>query len=401
MSRRDLSSATRPLSIAARLWVAADMVNAPFANQVIIEGSGRFNADEWRKAVRIASEANRGARLVLKGCLGSSRWIDSGLTPPVREADGSSWDGLGSENAPFLKTGFDPWKGPAGEVVLIHGDPLRVAFRSHHALMDGRGTMSWTEDIFRVLRGEAALGSDHLMTENDLLIFRKEKRGTPLPHHYIAPTGRADGADARLVWKRATLTGRYPRLLARVMLLVAREAWRYGDGKVRIGVPTDLRQRRPGLRSTSNLTNAIYIDIDRHDTAVRIADDISRRLAEQNDGEITWEDLVIRYVPYRILAAAIRNEGKRNQKSGRYRFSGFVSNLGRLESADYSCPGFTAASFIGIPVCAPILPFSMTLSGMDDRIDLLLMMPRTMATGGRIEAALGRIAEGLAEQYKA
>ncbi|MBP7738162.1 MAG: hypothetical protein KA369_19460 [Spirochaetes bacterium] len=387
--------ATRPLSIASRLWVAADMVTPPFANQVIVEGQGDLNPEKWRYAVRRASEANPGARLLLKGHLGFIRWVDSGITPPVREADGSSWDGLGSAGAPFLKQGFDPRRGPTAEVLLLRGNPARVAFRSHHAVMDGRGTMTWAEDVFRVLRGEEPLGSECAMTENDLLNFGKGKRQKPLPHQYIAPTGKSDGEDYDLVWKRATLTGRHPRLLSRVMLLTALEAWRHGDGRVRIGVPTDLRRRLEGLRSTGNLTNAIYIDIDKESTADSIAEDIDRRLSLRADGEITWEDLIISHVPVRLLARAIRSEGTRNQRSGHFRFSGFVSNLGRMESPAYSCADFWARTFYCVPVCAPILPFSMTLSGMNDRIELLLIMPRAMATGGRLEKSLERIAAGI------
>ncbi len=293
--------------------------------------------------------------------------------------------------------GFDIRTGPSSEVLLMHGNPARISFRSHHAVMDGRGAMTWTEDIFRVLRGEKPLGSEYAMIENDLLNLGRGKRGKPLPHRFIAPTGKAEGTGADLVWKRASLTGKYPRLLARVLLLTAREAWRHGNGKVRIGIPVDLRSRREGLRSTSNLTNAIYIDIDRKATPETIANDITRRLSSRADGEITWEDLIIRYVPVSLLAMAIRKEGMRNQRSGQFRFSGFVSNLGRIDSAAHSCGSFTATAFYGVPVCVPILPFSMTLSGLGDRVEMLIMMPRVMAAGGRLEAALERITEALSE----
>lgn len=86
-----------------------------------------------------ASAGNPGSRLILRGHLGSCRWVDSGKTPPVREIDGSRWDGLGPVGAPFLQEPLSPIKGPMCEVLLIHGDPLRVAFRVHHGVMDGRG----------------------------------------------------------------------------------------------------------------------------------------------------------------------------------------------------------------------------------------------------------------------
>ena len=391
----DLSTPTRPLSIAARLWVATGMINPHFANQVIVEGAGNFNVEQWRMAVHKASAANRGARLILRGCLASRRLVDSGLNPPIREVDGSSWDGRGSDGAPFLKEGLNPRKGPNCEVVLMQGNPARVAFRSHHAIMDGRGTMIWAEDIFRVLRGEEPLGSEYVMIENDLLNLQKGKWDKPIPRRYIAPTGKADGDAVDLVWKRKTITGKFPKLLARVMLLTAREAWRCGEGSIRIGVPTDLRQRCKGLRSTSNLTYALFIDIPKSATAEWIADEIARRFSGVSDGTISWENM-IRYVPIRILARAIKSEGLRNGRSGRYRFSGFVSNLGKMDMTVYSCGDFTAHTYFLIPVCAPILPLSMTLSGSNNIIEMLLMMPRNMATGDRMEAILDSIGEGLA-----
>ena len=367
----DDQSPTRPLSIAARLWVATDRVTAPFANQVIVEGTGNFNIERWRMAVQKASEANRGARLILRGCLATSRLVDSGQSPPIRDVDGSSWDGRGSEGAPFLKRGFNPRKGPTSEVLLMQGNPARVAFRSHHAIMDGRGTITWAEDIFRVLRREEPLGSEYVTIENDLLNLRKGRWSEPSHHQYIAPTGQADGDAIDLVWKRKTITGRFPKLLGQVMLLTAREAWRRGEGYVCIGAPTDLRQRRPGLRSTGNLTNALIIDIPKSATAEGIMDEVTRRFSGTSDGTISWEAL-IRYVPIRILAWAIRNEGSRDRRSGRYRYSGFVSNLGKMDNAVYSCGDFTAHTYFLVPVCAPILPFSMSLSGSNNTIEMIL-----------------------------
>ena len=87
----------RPLSNSTRLWLASDRVCPPCVNQPMYEGTGRFDLKRWKEAVRIASEANRGSRIVLRGMYGSEKWIDSGITPAVREVDGSDWDGLHSE----------------------------------------------------------------------------------------------------------------------------------------------------------------------------------------------------------------------------------------------------------------------------------------------------------------
>lgn len=386
---------SRALSITARLWVAVGRFTPPCANQLTFEGTGTLDPAKWRAAVAKVSDANPGTRLVLRGRLGSSRLIDSGGLPRVREADASCWDGMGSDGAPFLMEGFDPRTGPNAEILLMHGSPARVSFRSHHAIMDGRGAMTWAEDVFRALRGEEPIGSECVIKENDLLNRGKGQAGRPLPQRYIAPTGPAEGSDTSPVWKRKSLRGAITGLLPKVIFCTAREAWRHADGPVRIGVPVDLRPRRPGLRSTGNLTNALYFDIGKEDDFERIAGALSERLARRSDSELTRGDSIVSYVPLRLLSWALAWEGARSLRSGGYRCSGFVSNLGRLELRKFSCDDFAAATYFGIPVCAPFIPFSMTLSGTRNGMEMLLVMPRCLATGGRIEAALDNIERGL------
>jgi hypothetical protein len=386
---------SRPLSLAARLWVAVDRLYPPCANQLVFEGTGRIDLEKWKHAVKKASEANPGSRLILRGMLGSCKWVVSKVTPFVREVDGSAWDGRGSDGAPFLLSSFSPRKGPNCEVLIIHGDPLRVAFRSHHAIMDGFGTLTWAEDIFRVLRGEEPLGSEYTMTEYDLLKLNKGKRSKPLPHQYIAPTGGADGDGTELVWKRKTLTGKYPKLVPQLMLLTAKEAWRYGEGKVRIGLPVDLRYRKKDLRSTGNLANAIYMDIEKNTTIDLITDEINKRVSNFIDGDITWEDTAGNYIPVWLLCKGIEIEGSRCRRSGHYRFSGLISNGGRLDVDSLSTDDFMIRTFFGIPAGASFLPFSMSLVGTKNGTEMLLKMPKNLATMGRLEAALENIANGL------
>ncbi|MGB5216954.1 MAG: hypothetical protein WBN66_01525 [Smithella sp.] len=385
----------RDVSIASRLWLVAHELYPPFANQVIVEGHGRFDSEEWIRAVKLASDANPGSRLVLRGYMGMSRWVDSGQTPPLRMIDAGDWDGCSSAGSPFLKKSFSPWRGPMAEVVLIQGDPLRVAFRSHHALMDGRGTIFWAEDIFRVLRGESPLGSDTAITENELLNISNQKLSTPLQHNYIAPTGGAIGNEPGIIWKRTRIRGRYPRLLIQVMLLTAREAWQHGNGPVRLGISVDLRARREGIRSTGNLTNALFLEITPDTTIESLDAELASRLREQRDGQLTWEDKIIAHVPLFVLNMALRAETRRSHRTGNYRFSGFVSNMGRFSMEGFSGGGFNAEMYWAVPVCTESIPFSLVLSGAGDSVDLVLSMPRALANQQILEKTLGRICSGL------
>ena len=135
---------SRQLSSTERAYVVYNECCPPFLNQLFWEGTGHFDLPKWREAVKIASEANPGSRVVVKGVVSFARLVDTGKTPPVIEVDGSHWDGLGPEGAPAkLSETMNPFEGPTSEVVLIHGNPLRIVFRTMHATMDGRGTVTW------------------------------------------------------------------------------------------------------------------------------------------------------------------------------------------------------------------------------------------------------------------
>lgn len=377
------------MSNASRIWVAAAKLWPPFCNQMIIEGTGSIGIEQLRRAVEIASVVNPGSRIVRNGLLTSSRWADSGLTPPVRKVDGTGWSGYDPENAPFLTDRLDIDNGPSCEVLLVHGTPQRLVFRTHHAVMDGRGTATWAEDIFRVLRSEAPIGADYLAVENQFLNL-SSKIEKPVTGHYISPVGNASTATG-FIWARRIIEGKFSNLLPEIMCITAVEAWKKSEGNVRIGIPVDLRTRRPGFRSTSNLTNAIFFNINRDTTPLQLSREIKTRLEEKNDGTLTWEDSIVKYIPSWILNKILYNESMSSRKTGHYRYSAIISNLGNIPLNHFSTDGFKAGSAFFIPPGNEITPFFMTIQGTATFIELILTLPACYGDMGRIDTYIENI----------
>lgn len=382
------------MSIVSRFFVALAAVSPPLCNQMLMEGEGAVDMDRWRKALQIASEKNRGSRFILKGRLKSCRWVDSEITPRIREVNGGSWDGQGSEGAPFFLAPLDPFKGPTSEVLLIHGDPLRIVFRTHHGVMDGMGTITWVEDIFHALNGRPVKGSVTSVIEDELMNAAPSVQ-KPLPQHFIPVAGGAKGTGAGMAWKRIRITGQFKKLLPQLVLAVAREAWREGKGPVRIGIPVDLRPRREGLRSTNNLTSIFILAIEPEMGVSDIAAEISRRLKEKNDGAYTWEDKLIQYLPLTFIQTALQREIRKNHQRERYRYSGIISNLGRLPLAQFTGGGFEPETFFFIPPTMATLPFGMTINGAQNHVELVATLPEIFGSGGRLDALLKRIASSV------
>ncbi|MGE5422773.1 MAG: hypothetical protein ACM3QW_05895 [Ignavibacteriales bacterium] len=381
----------RPLSIASRMWVAVDELYPPYWTGLIFEGHGSINQPTWQEAIHIASEANLGSRLVLKGHLANAHWVDSGQSPLLRVVDGRTFDGMSSEGLlPLLRTS-DVRQGPNAEVLLLEGDPLRIMFRAHHALMDFRGTLTWVEDIFRVLKGLVPIGSDYLTIENDLLHLPDKNLYDPPAFDFIAPTGPADLNETGFIWRRFSVKGNYSKLLPRLMILTARAAWRHQEGPVRFGIPVDLRSRQPGLRSTSNLANAIYITVRPESTVDELAKEMQQRLKERNDGKLNWEDKLIPYVPIKVLKRILQKDEQKRLVTNKFRFSGVYSNGGRMDLEPFTGGGFIPSAFFALPTAFGSLPFSVGISGHHDITEYVFYLPQAFASQGRLEEIIDYI----------
>ena len=265
--------------------------------------------------------------------------------------------------------------------------------------MDGRGTMTWVEDIFRVLRGEQPVGSEYLAIEDDFLNVT-DAAEKPLGDRYISPAGPA-GPGTGFTWRRKRFTGKYSMLLPRIMRIAAAEAWRTQQGPVRIGIPVDLRMRRPGFRSTSNLTNAFFFTVGPADTPEIISARLKERLELRDDGVLTWEDKILKYVPMRFLEKALMKEIDAARKSGLYRYSAVISNLGRIDPAPLSTPTFRPGSVFFIPPGNEWTPFFMGVTGFESAFEIVLTLPVSHGGNGRIDGIMDRIAAELHKQESA
>ncbi|MBN2160979.1 MAG: hypothetical protein JW807_16430 [Spirochaetes bacterium] len=386
---------SRELGATERIYLALKGVCPPMINHLCWDGTGEFDVPKWKEAVRRASEANPGSRAVIKGFNMFSRIVGTGPLPEVVEIDGSGWDGMSSENIPSALTKpLNPHRGPIAELVLVHGETLRVVVRTHHSFMDGRGSLWWAEEIFRVLNGQEPIGSDSTVTEHQLCdSFQKEGRPLAEPV-YIPPTGPARGDDEGVMWIRRIYPGRYRNPMGQVAVLLAKEAWKHKEGKVRIAIPVDLRARQEGLRSTGNLTNLIYIDVNPDTTPDDFSQDVARQIKEGRDGMIYSGDRMIKYIPVWILRRISRNNINARHATGGYTVSGMITNMGRMPV--FSGGGFTGTQAWGIPSPQRNMPIFVGIAYTNEYLNMIFSIPTVLGDQGRLEKLIDNVGSGLA-----
>lgn len=390
----------RRLSANERTLLLVDALYPPIVNQFVLEGEGVLDKARWQEAVSIAAAANPGMRVVLKGFSGLSTWVDSGKAPPVREVNGSSWDGLSPEGAPFLYDRLDAYQGPTVEILLIHGDPLRVMFRSLHASVDGRGQLYFLKDVFRVLNGKAPAGSDSTLT--DYQFAKRFNKGfrVRFPDEHIAPTGKACGNESGVIWRRIRLEGKYPNILQQVCILTAREARRQGEGIVRFGIPVDMRLHDRKIKSTGNLVFGVTVEVSPETTVSALEKDILKKIQEKEDLKIFRGEELYRYLPLSLMKWGYKRVMEKRHQTGRYNITAYFSNIGYVQLAPLQGAGFKTNRFFPIPPYVEALPFFGSLTSYGDPEkgyfqELVITLPRKLATDGRFDGIVKRLKEKL------
>ncbi len=400
------------------MWLAADRIQPPFVNQLVLEGIGALKAEAVQRAVAAAGEANPGLRARLRGRLGWTRWSADGPEPGFREVDGARWDGNSPAGAPFLEELLDPFSGPVAEVLLVKGDQPRLVIRTHHAVTDGRGATLFAEDVFRALRGEALIGSAAgPLTDAGLarlalkaLEASKAQQASPArrnrdvpdapapgpapPPDRPAPTGKAHIFTPGGTWRRLRILGRFPQLLPRLLRSIG--GMSPPQDPMRFGVSVDLRRFAEALpevrdlRSTANLSGIVHIDMAAFSRGSESVDQIGGWLEEHLPDALQTpiHHDRLRWLPLRLIADAGKKAALERLRAGRYAISATLSNLGRQDMRQWQSLGFRCKRAFWIPPSSPGMPLFLTASGDDEGIDLCASMPSGLADEGRLENLL-------------
>jgi hypothetical protein len=377
----------RPVSTIEKIYLAFDRARPTFANQLVVEGVGKIDATALAAASARAAEANPGACLGMRGILGRTRW-EPVAPPRVHVIRDARWDGRSEDRAFFLDRRLDR-RGPSCEIQLIETATRSfLIFRSLHAVMDGLGTLLWAQDVMRALRGEAPIGHPSAMTDVE---FAAGLNAEPLvlpKRDGLHPCGRADaptsGNDFR--WERVTIDAPADvPVVAALAVTIAQAARRHGDGPVRFNIPADLRFFHQEERSTGNVIGTLFVDVAAGATVDDVARDLKARLKAKEHARRPRHYLALRWLPMGAYEGAIAKGFLTEHESGRYGMSATISFLGAVEAATVAAPGFAPTAAFWIPPMADQTCF-VAVSKLGGRLELMLALPRVLATRGRFEA---------------
>jgi hypothetical protein len=323
----------------------------------VLEGRGTVDPQALQAAVDRAAEANPGIRVRLRGALGFTRWVDSGIAPRVRLLPASDWDGSSERHAEFLEERLDPLHGGAvADLLIVPGtDGLtRVVFRSVHAAVDGRGLMHWASEVLRAMRGEALLGSQ--ATLNDLDVQRQYRDRLPPPPPapppsipIVAPS--ADGRHPlRYVWRRVIIANDVSQLLPKTAVFLAEWARRREAGNVRFTIPVDYRGLRTQAMSIGNLLGYLRLAVPEGATPRQLMQQLNQGVRDCADCRPLPAARLQLWIPIASMLRKLRPAVDTLLYTATPGLpSGGIVSMGAIRPADVAFPGFEPLRMNGLP----------------------------------------------------
>lgn len=355
---------------------------------VCVEGIGRVDVEELRRAVAVASQACPGARLVRRG----DTWVDGGVDPAVRLVRGRALDPRALHDVPELCAPL-PNRTGACEVVLFDGPEPTVVLRAAHVVMDARGLVLWARDVFRALRGEEPAGAESAATVLDLDDALYSQAGqSGLSAKVPSLLGVPPRADMRRqLWRRRTVDGNFPALSAKLAAALVKTS---GHPVAPVRFPVDLRPFHPEVRSTGNLSLVISLDVRADEPWDEIYQRLLTTLAERR-GHVVAPGPEILKAPLPLLRYLIRRYDRAARRDDLFSGVGIVNNLGRVPAEWFRTETFEPASTYLMCPLEPDTALSVTVAESDGRTDLTVAWWDGPEMSERVDALLDRLVEEL------
>lgn len=368
-------------------------------NQFLSQGTGTIDKDKLTDALRQAADANPGIKLRLKGFWGWRYWDDQGAYPVVEEIDAPDWDGMSSEHCPRLGQYIDVRKDPLCQASIIYAkQDVYLLFRTHHAITDGRGTVHFLMDAFRIMRGEKPVGSASKLTEWDIAM-REERPPRPVVEgDCLRVTKFPVQAELRgCRWQRFVWNGDKNKLAAKILYGLAQMAWENnGDGKVIFRLPADLRRYIKDVEgfTVANCSGALDLELKPDTGMNQIRSQIVKSMRQKEDLSPFHENHKYgRWVPSSMFRAKPEVLKKRHT-DGRYRMTGTVSYLGDVDLSPFTLDTYQPITLFGVPIAFESNPMFVGAASQGSDTGIVVGIPKALAD----QTQLQQFCEALGEK---
>jgi len=372
----------RRVSPNEKLYLAMDVLRPGFCIQLVLEGDGAVSPAALETAVKRAAQANRGARLVLRGALGWARWEAEGPVPPVRAL--GDWGGAAQPPAEVERP-LPPRSGPTCEIVVSNGSPTRILFRCFHGVMDAGGLLCFAEDVFRCLRGEEPIGADCTLNDAQVVDSLVGKRTRPaMKSDRPAITGSRAAKEKGVGFQLVKLERPVPALVARIAVALTEYATRFDVAPTRVMIPVDLRNYKRDVRSTGNMTYPLFIDVPAQQRWTDLQKQILKHLAAKEPLYFDPAEKFLSWLPLWLLKRIYALWTGRHRSTGLYPFTALVTHMNVPTLHAFEGAGYKARALYFLPNQSDSIPLAISSVSSMNSAHIMVSAPRALVSDSQL-----------------
>lgn len=387
---------TRDLSFNEKLYKIIEENYKSLAIQIIIEGFGKINSNDFYNAVKKANDACPLSKCIYR----NNKWVESKKNTPIYYLNSFEFDGFDFSSDLFKKK-INHSKNPVTEIFFVKSNPNRIIFRVFHGAMDAKGALIWIKNIFRALNKKALIKCTS--TENDLTILSKlpvknkssklilDKKITNKKYNY----NKANSNKINI--KRISLEGRYNGIISKISKVLTDL---FDDYNSRYLIPSDLRKYNKYIISNANLTLPIYLECDKSESWQEINNKFLYKLKNNNELNIRPLNFkLLNKLPIKTLNLLIKTLIFKQKLKNKYMISSIISHLGKLNLTDFDTNSFNALNIYSIPVSQPFSPISFVIVENQKNTEIIISAYENKVPKTLLNQISTTIKEFLSEQY--
>lgn len=384
-------------------YIATDKPHySAMVNQFFVVGEGKIDIGKFQEALNKAADANPAFKLRLRGFWGWRYWDDNGPYPTVKEVQAPNWNSMNSVDAPCLWEPFNLRQDATCQISIIYAqNGTHILFRTHHAVTDGRGTVHFMNEVFRILRGEEPLGSQNKLTEWDIAL-REERPAYSITQGNCLPVvqGTFEPEQTGYQWCRFDWKGNYNKLAAKLIFAISSLARKhFGDGKVLLRIPADLRRYAKEEEGfiAANCSGAIDLEITPEHTINQIRSSLVKAMRNKEDlSPFSEKHKYARWLPHAMFLQH-PNSLKAQHEAKRYRMTGTISYMGEVDNDAFRFEGFTPTSQFGVPIAFENRPIFIAACSYNGITNIIIGCGKAVATMEELEQFCNELGSSLDE----
>lgn len=359
----------RNLSFNEKLYKVIEENYESLAIQIVVEGFGQINSNDFYDAVKKACDA-----CPLSKCTYSNKqWVESTKTTPIYYLTSLEFDGF-DFSSDLFKRKINHDKNPVTEIFFIRSNLNRIIFRIFHGAMDGKGALIWIKNIFKALNKKTLIQCPS--TENDLTILSKlpvKNKNSKIKFDKTVIEHKSNHnkiESNKINIKRLSLKGNYTAIISKIAKVLTDV---FDDSNSKYLIPSNLRKYNQDIICNSNLTYPIYLECSKSESFEEINSKFISKLKNHDDLNIKPLNFkLLNKLSITTLNLIIKTLHFNQKIKNKYMISSIISHLGTIDTTDFSTDEFFSTNLYSIPFSQPFSPIFLTIVINQQTTEILL-----------------------------